>query len=747
MDMRGGSRDGAVNRTLEGSERDNIVIESADVVSPTLPGSHSHSRGLSESQNLLPNSPKNLFEYSSTTRYIFDPPENTKYDPRSAPKINGRETPTWSGVPQSLRRTTRRRWQDAAIDVLAILASMPFFALASALIWVDGEEVGKGKDNSLEQLIKGAATLFPLVFSVVVGRTMIKIASWKAGRGTSIGFLERLLGSRTVGGTIITAIGLRSFTIGSLILILLWLLSPLGSQSVLRILSTTDRSTNSTTNITYINSRQQSYAGQVEMNNWSNGLASVVSASLLAPEEVKSSSMDTWGNVKIPLFSSLSNISEDDNGWRQIPQSDFSLVHSSLLGIPVSDVGNGNSTFNLESTYTELTCSNRTSTVTRGTGFFINPGLISTTGPFIAAQNITSTTAWAIGYLGDDVTSLLPNTSIQALDTLPINDTTMNNVLPGLLLYQDFTGTSNVTSIYCIPSQTYVESTITCASAPNTSPSCTVTAQRLSLLANKSSAITPLSISNLFRGLSSYLPAATPQLNHVDIMQNYIYSPLDNPFIQSAQYPLYTSPSGQESRFLNLSFTDFSIRLSQVLNAVLQGSTMNYTTYLTSSSSFSSSTSTISSTPSDLDTQIQLLAPTLSVPSTTTHQINTYKISPTYLTLFLLSTTFLLLTALLSLLLTQITLSPSSYINHLTSLLRDSPHLPLPAGGVSISGFRRAREVGGMRVRLGDVGNVDGGYEIGVGAAVVVGRVGLGLLGEKDGRGGVRGLDRRKLYL
>lgn len=149
------SRDGAVNRTLEGSERDDIVIENADVVSPTIPPTNSHARGLSESQNLLPNSPKNLFEYSSTKRFAFDQTDDTRYDPRSTPNINGRETPTWSGVPQSLRRSTRRRWRDAAVDVLAIMASMPFFALASALIWVDGEEVTGDKDNSLNQLIKG----------------------------------------------------------------------------------------------------------------------------------------------------------------------------------------------------------------------------------------------------------------------------------------------------------------------------------------------------------------------------------------------------------------------------------------------------------------------------------------------------------------------------------------------------------------------------------------------------------------
>ncbi|CZR66059.1 uncharacterized protein PAC_15960 [Phialocephala subalpina] len=648
----------------------------------------------------------------------------------------------WSGVPQSLRKSRRRRWWDVALDVLTIAASIPFFALASALIWVDGERATEEKDNSLSQLIKGAATLFPLVFSVVVGRTMIKIASWKVEHGTNIGFLERLLGSRTVGGTIITAIGLRSVTIGSLVLVLLWLLSPLGSQAVLRILSTTNSSVTGSANTTYINARQQSYAGQPEFNNWSNGLASVLSASFLAPEEIKTGSMDTWGNVKIPLFSSLSNISQDENGWLQIPQSNFIPTYSSLLGIPISGLQAGNSTFNLESTYTELTCTSITSNITRGTGFFIDPGLISTKGPFISAQNITSATPWAFGYLGDDATSLLPNTSIQALDSI-VNNTTSNNILPGLLLYQDFTGTQNVTSIYCAPSQTYVESTIACTSTSSISPSCAVIAQRLSLLPHPPSNITPLSISNLFLGLSSYLPAATPQLNHVDIMQNYIFSPLDNVFIQSAQYP---SQSNGESRFLDLPLADFGVRLGQIFNTLLQGSTINATTFLTSSSSFSATSFGVAQTPQDLTTEIQQSAPFLTVPSTTFLPTRIFTINWTWLSLFLLSTTLLLLCALLSLLLTQIILLPT-YLTHLSSLLRDSPHLFLPTGGLAVSGSARAREISHVRVRLGDVGDVDGGLEVGVGAAVSVGRVGIGLGGMEDGRGGIRGLDRRKLYL
>lgn len=53
-------------------------------------------------------------------------------------------------------------------------------------------------------------------------------------------------------------------------------------------------------------------------------------------------------------------------------------------------------------------------------------------------------------------------------------------------------------------------------------------------------------------------------------------------------------------------------------------------------------------------------------------------------------------------------------------------------GGVRLTGYERARKLRDLELKLGDLGNVGEGWEIGVGAALSVGRVGLG---RKGGRG------------
>lgn len=60
--------------------------------------------------------------------------------------------------------------------------------------------------------------------------------------------------------------------------------------------------------------------------------------SLLAPASIQSSSVDLWGNFKVPDFSRLQKIvSADSDGWFHIPSSEV-VAFSSLIGVPLSGV-------------------------------------------------------------------------------------------------------------------------------------------------------------------------------------------------------------------------------------------------------------------------------------------------------------------------------------------------------------------------------------------------------------------------
>ncbi|KAK0128489.1 hypothetical protein ONS95_000461 [Cadophora gregata] len=758
MDNTGeGERDRAVNRTMDtarGHDRDELFMDVIEI-QPAPPSpiqesrTHSklHSTGLSESQNLLPSSPKKLSQYSATAKDLrLDRPiEKLKFE--GAGGIKGgfrvRGGPAWSGVPQTLRKSRMEWWRSITVDVLAVGASFPFFALAGTLIWFNGEEAEAAKKNILEQCIKGAATLFPLCFSVVVGRAMVKFASWNLEKGASLGLLERLVGSRTVGGTIITQARLRSITLVSFVLVLLWLLSPLGSQSILRILSTSTKTSTLDAETSYSNSRQASRASTASSFS---GFAAMFSSALVTPDQLKNSSMDIWGNVRIPLFASLSNIGPDENGWRQIPRNNYTPAYTSLFGIPIATLPVGNTTLNLESTYMQLDCSNITSQVVRGSSVFTDPGLISSSGPFNSSQIISANTTWAMGYVGEDVTSLLPNPSIQSLDSLP-SDLASKTFLPGLFLYQDFTGRQNVTSVYCIPSQVYVESAIRCdKSSASKQADCAVAAQRLSLLPHMPTALTSFAMLSTFLNLTSLLPVSTPAANNIDIVQNYLINPFSNAYIQStpsvSQASLSTNSTNAnetESRLLSVTLENISHRLSQIINTFIQGTLPNAPSYLkhdisVGPASIAANTSTL------LSAQISALAPTLTVPSKLLTLTSVLSISWVWTSLFLFSTLIMLLAALFSEFFSRRTLT-RDYLSGVSSLCRESQYVSFPAGGVGLDGLERSRLCQNLRIKLGDLGDVEGGCEVGTGVAVSVGSLGIG--NEEM----VIELDKRKLYL
>lgn len=65
------------------------------------------------------------------------------------------------------------------------------------------------------------------------------------------------------------------------------------------------------------------------------------------------------------------------------------------------------------------------------------------------------------------------------------------------------------------------------------------------------------------------------------------------------------------------------------------------------------------------------------------------------------------------------------YLGAVSSLVREGGRADMPQGGVGGDGLRRSRRMAKMRVRLGDVGRSEG-YGVGVGAALSVGKLGVG---------------------
>ena len=100
----------------------------------------------------------------------------------------------------------------------------------------------------------------------------------------------------------------------------------------------------------------------------------------------------------------------------------------------------------------------------------------------------------------------------------------------------------------------------------------------------------------------------------------------------------------------------------------------------------------------------------------------------------------MLLAAIASAILQRKTLA-RDYLGFVSSLARESQYVGAPIGGADMDGLKRSKLLGEMNIKLGDVGTVQEGWQIGLGAALSVGKVGIG---SSDN---VVALDKRKLYI
>lgn len=191
--------------------------------------------------------------------------------------------------------------------------------------------------------------MFPIIFASIMGRLMYQIARWKLETGVSLGTLEQLMGSRTLGSTFLTQFELRAFNALSLTLLLAWIFSPLGGQSLLRLLELQSPPVDSS--ITYYDVEFPTYLVKENVKN-SVGDSTYVTA-LLTPDLIRNDTMDIWGNVKIPFLESYGV--PNDSEWQHITPGQ-NLEYSALVGIPIANISTGNTTFAIESSYVHLEC-------------------------------------------------------------------------------------------------------------------------------------------------------------------------------------------------------------------------------------------------------------------------------------------------------------------------------------------------------------------------------------------------------
>lgn len=187
-------------------------------------------------------------------------------------------------------------------------------------------------------------------------------ALWCAERGAGLGILELLNGSQNLLAAFERAVLLPGLGFLSIVVMLLWALSPVGGQSALRVLSRKSLSSSDTTIVHYFNSTGTrndagAWTSPTTFEYYESSINAIFQASITSLERVKG--RDIWGNIKIPVLQYMPSYTAglSSDGWYDFDENDYDSPYSSLTGIVVSRLKQDRETnFYIESSYFNLTC-------------------------------------------------------------------------------------------------------------------------------------------------------------------------------------------------------------------------------------------------------------------------------------------------------------------------------------------------------------------------------------------------------
>jgi hypothetical protein len=393
-------------------------------------------------------------------------------------------------------------------------------------------------------------------------------------------------------------------------------------------------------------------------------------AAMLAPEAVKRSTLDLWGNVKVPLIEYYEQSSlSDREGWFTVNPEDPAEqdVYSSLIGIPMS--GASQSPFidyrmNVQTMYLRLNCS-------------LDPfgDLLLPEGSFNYSGSKSDSWLWWF----EDTFS---------------TESSRSQVNPSALEPFVFGYSSKTFSWYanieCAIMTTYVEMEIKC---PNTS-ACTASRLRRSTLDHPPPASTLFDLPknwNFFA--SSFIKSVPGRSAYPSLIDTYLTDPLD-PVIKQSVTANLTKQSAEV----------YAVRLVQLINAywtilngpyAINGGLKDDTAYLDPNITFLGE-------PGLTDELIARTWRTQGSKSTQTTVIRAHK---EWVAALSISSIALILAGLIPPLLRYFIKGPDILMNISSLSTRNNPYIPLPTHATYMDAADRSRLLRELKVRFGDVGD------------------------------------------
>lgn len=555
-------------------------------------------------------------------------------------------------------------------------------------------------------LIKGP-TIFPVLYALVVGGAVRSLALSRLQTGESVGFLDLLLGSTSVGNTIATQFerSLRRVDFATACLLILWALSPLGGQASFRIINYQDVPVVQNQTLKFLDFSNATYPPGLSSGDLGSLLDAIdpaFLATIVSPLSIQQSFSDSWGNIKIPAIESLAGyISTRENEWIPYPGYSEATPYASLIGIPISNIpSTGTTEFSLETAYWDLRCldfgqpeqydddywwEKISAAKAESCDFSQAPCLISDLllPDGSSGNGVVTKWGWILSRTSDD--DVTRRCRAEATDEVPERQ----------LFYRSYNSGSaehEITAANCTIRTTYVEAQLNCNGWD-----CKVDRLRRSQKrqTRPSSAYTIFDFctdldwtGSVNSFLNYFIDTADHQLKRVytpGLLQGYIASP-DRPF-----------PTGlgesQRIDLTNIGNETFALRFSQLLN-----------TYWSAVYNFNLTYANHPQGTSFASGYYQSLDPFTDVAGTNTHLESRFVYNRGWMTVLVLSTSAMFVSCVVKLSIDLKIWIPDLLMN-VSTMLRGSMsrYTGIPYGGSAFDDSDRSRLLKDRMVRFGDI--------------------------------------------
>ncbi|KAI0551664.1 hypothetical protein F4679DRAFT_134534 [Xylaria curta] len=427
----------------------------------------------------------------------------------------------------------------------------------------------------VEEVSKLAPTTYPVIFALVIKNALQSIGRLSSERGVKIGTLHHFMTTRSLGDALSATT--RIFHQSALInlSIVLWALSPIGSQASFRMLYTTQRIESSKDTVRYLDTgplrhsllhwsldEESSYIRRATANNFEQDFYTVMAQSW----DTLESRTDGWHNAKIPRIESL-NIPEGPGAWLDTTGLKGADSYSSPLGTAIHELPTaGSKDLSIETSYIGTSCDPLRQTVLNPDepdNARLNFQLSCLNCPTWNASEFDKNCMtgfphpWCSrlgSFLGLDAPNSTPtvgqtafNSTLLAIDIWVYDAAnSKTNAVDEAEPIQVYATWSTICNVY----QKHVEVQIRCEAEE-----CYTKSVRNSQLDKRPESVTPMDF-----WASKFLPNGSTTRLLADTIPRYLSGPV----------PRSSSPANASQLFAQVTAEQFSARLGAVLNVYLQ---------------------------------------------------------------------------------------------------------------------------------------------------------------------------------